>query len=109
MKGNFLLYFNLRDNIGKVLLGNKKDLEDKREVNQKNAEKIVLNLNCKYIEASAKMGEKIKQEMEEIARDTYDKYSKNILKKSKSFNLKKQKKKSFKAKKIITKNCCNDN
>ena len=60
MKGNFLLYFNLRDNIGKVLLGNKKDLEDKREVNQKNAEKIVLNLNCKYIKASAKMGEKIK-------------------------------------------------
>ena len=82
---------NIIHNLGLVLLGNKLDLNDKRAVNKEEGQKLASNLNCKYIEVSAKTGEKIDEAFDEISTETYQKYKKSG-KRNTSFFLKNSKK-----------------
>ena len=50
---------NNKMNIGKMLIGNKADLEDEREVTKEEGEKLAELLQCKYYETSAKTGQNI--------------------------------------------------
>ena len=65
---------NINTNIGKILLGNKKDLEHQREVSLEDAEQLANEIGCKYIEGSAKTGENICKTLDEIARITFFNY-----------------------------------
>ena len=67
------------------------DLNDKRAVNKEEGQKLASNLNCKYIEVSAKTGEKIDEAFDEISTETYQKYKKSG-KRNTSFFLKNSKK-----------------
>ncbi|KAJ5070012.1 ras gtpase [Anaeramoeba ignava] len=49
------------ENYPKVLIGNKSDLFTKREVSIEKGKKLAKELNCKFIETSAKTGENINQ------------------------------------------------
>ena len=62
---------NNKADISKILIGNKSDLEDKREVSREEAEKFAESIGCKYYECSAKTGENISDALDEIARITY--------------------------------------
>jgi small GTP-binding protein len=62
---------NNKIDISKVLIGNKLDLGDKREVDKEEAEKFAEKIGCKYFEGSAKTGENINEALDEIARITY--------------------------------------
>ena len=62
---------NNRMNIGKVLIGNKSDLESERIVSKKEGEQLAKLLECKYYETSAKTGQNINQAMDEMAKITY--------------------------------------
>ena len=66
---------HLRDNnqlnIEKVLIGNKFDLEEKREVQKEDAENFAKSLGCKYYEGSAKSDINISEALDEIAKITY--------------------------------------
>ena len=52
--------------IKKILIGNKLDLENKREVKKDSAENFAKKNNLKYIETSAKDGTNIKESFDEI-------------------------------------------
>ena len=65
---------NNQENISKILLGNKSDLIDERNVNKEEAEKLANDLGCKYYEASAKTGENIFEALNEIAELSYHQY-----------------------------------
>ena len=67
---------NNKENIGKVLLGNKLDLEEERDVLKDDAQELANKLGCKLFEASAKTGENINEALDEIARTTYHYYKK---------------------------------
>ena len=62
---------NNKIDISKVLIGNKSDLAEEREVQREEAEKFAESINCKYFEGSAKSGENIKEALDEIAKLTY--------------------------------------
>ena len=62
---------NNKVDISKVLIGNKSDLAEDREVQREEAEKFAESINCKYFEGSAKSGENIKEALDEIAKLTY--------------------------------------
>ena len=64
-----------KSNISKVLVGNKSDLAENREVTVEDANKFANNINCKYFEASAKTGENINEALDEIARISYINFS----------------------------------
>ena len=57
--------------ISKVLIGNKSDLQEKREVTKEEAEDFAQSIKCQYFESSAKTGENINEALDEIARLTY--------------------------------------
>ena len=65
---------NNQENISKILLGNKSDLIDERNVIKEEAEKLANDLGCKYYEASAKTGENIFEALNEIAELSYHQY-----------------------------------
>jgi small GTP-binding protein len=71
--GNWLddIRQNNKMSIGKMLLGNKADLEDEREVTNEEGEKLAELLQCKYYETSAKTGQNINEALDEIAKLTY--------------------------------------
>ena len=50
---------NCGDNCNIILVGNKSDLEEKREVDTKDVEDFIKNKNLSFIEASAKSGDNI--------------------------------------------------
>ena len=52
--------------IKKILIGNKLDLENKREVKKDSAENFAKKNNLKYVETSAKDGTNIKESFDEI-------------------------------------------
>ena len=64
-----------KSNISKVLVGNKSDLAENREVTVEDANKFANNINCKYFEASAKTGENINEALDEIARISFINFS----------------------------------
>ena len=63
---------NNKVDISKVLIGNKLDLAEDRQVQKEEAEKFAESIGCKYYEGSAKSGENIKEALDEIARLTYN-------------------------------------
>jgi small GTP-binding protein len=101
---------NIILNLGLVLLGNKLDLNDKRAVNKEEGQKLASNLNCKYIEVSAKTGEKIDEAFDEISTETYQKYKKSGKRNTSFFlkNSKKQNKHKTKDKKKEIDCCASD-
>lgn len=62
---------NNKMSIGKMLIGNKADLEDEREVSKEEGEQLAKLLDCKYYETSAKTGQNVNEALDEIARTTY--------------------------------------
>ena len=62
---------NNKDNIEKILIGNKLDLEKNRKVSKEDAEAFAKANGCLYFEASAKTGQNINEALDEIARITY--------------------------------------
>ena len=62
---------NNKVDVSKVLIGNKSDLQEKREVTMEEAEKFAESIGCKYFEGSAKTGDNIFDALDEIARITY--------------------------------------
>jgi Ras-related protein Rab-1A len=93
---------NNKVDISKVLIGNKSDLAEDREVQREEAEKFAESINCKYFEGSAKSGENIKEALDEIAKLTYfyvkdnDEIAENRRNSIELTNIQKEKKK----------NCC---
>ena len=64
-----------KGDVSKVLIGNKSDLAEDRQVTLEDAEKLSETMNCKYYEASAKTGENINEALDEIARVAYVNYT----------------------------------
>ena len=71
------------NNFKKILIGNKSDLKDMRNVNKEKAEKYSENRNMKYFETSAKTGENVdlifKELVELILKDPKQKIENNKL------------------------------
>ena len=65
--------------VSKVLIGNKSDLSEERQVTVEDAQKLADTMKCKYYEASAKSGENITEALDEIARISYINYTINEL------------------------------
>ena len=65
---------NNKSNIGKVLLGNKLDLEEQRDVFVEDAEDLAKELKCKHFQVSAKTGENINEALDEVARLSFQNY-----------------------------------
>ena len=62
---------NNKFDVKKVLIGNKTDLVEKREVKKEDAEAFAESIECNYYEGSAKTGQNINEALDEIARITY--------------------------------------
>ena len=67
-----LLVHYLDDSASIILVGNKVDLEDEREVTRKQAEELAANLGVRYFETSAKTGQNIQKVFEELANEIYN-------------------------------------
>ena len=81
-----------------MLLGNKSDLQEQRDVSVEDAEKLANDLGCKYFEGSAKTGENIVEAMDEVTKISYQCYKEtekrnSIRISSQSHNSDKEKKK----------------
>jgi small GTP-binding protein len=57
--------------VSKVLIGNKADLAERREVSVEDANNLANNMKCKYYEASAKTGENVNEALDEIAKISF--------------------------------------
>ena len=62
---------NGKDNIVKILFGNKNDLIDERDISEEEGKQLAKNLGCDYYEGSAKTGENVNLVMDKIAEITY--------------------------------------
>ena len=67
-----LLVHYLDDSASIILVGNKVDVEDEREVTRKQAEELAANLGVRYFETSAKTGQNIQKVFEELANEIYN-------------------------------------
>ena len=65
---------NNGSNIAKILFGNKSDLSENREVTKEDAESMANDLNCLYIEGSAKTGENVQEAFDELSRLSFNYY-----------------------------------
>jgi small GTP-binding protein len=65
---------NNKMNIGKVLLGNKADLDVDREVSKERGESLAKELDCPFFETSALSGMNVREAVDEIAKITYNKW-----------------------------------
>ena len=92
------------NNIGIILIGNKNDLEEERQIKQEEGENMANKIKCQHTEAPAKTGDNINEALDEIAKITYEKYKSNGFEECDSFNLKR--KTTFKEKKKNTKSKC---
>ena len=62
---------NNRKDVRKILIGNKSDLADIREVEKEEVGEFAKGIGCQYFECSAKSGENITEALDEIARISY--------------------------------------
>ena len=65
---------NAEADIGKIIIGNKLDMSDNRQVLLEDAEELAKDLGCEYFECSAKTGENINEALDEIAKLSYENY-----------------------------------
>ena len=72
----------LKDNTDKdvsvILVGNKCDLEDNREVLKEDGEELAKKLKIKFMEVSAKTGENVEKLFKTLFEDVYEKYNKEF-------------------------------
>ena len=61
----------------KILIGNKSDLVNERQVTTEDAQNFAESLKCKYYEASAKTGKNVTEALDEIAKIAFTNVSKN--------------------------------
>jgi GTPase SAR1 family protein len=57
------------DNVVRILVGNKCDMTDRREVSHEEALELAAQYNMKYVEASAKASHKVTETFELLAAD----------------------------------------
>jgi Ras-related protein Rab-1A len=57
------------ENISRILVGNKKDLEDKREVPYNEAKELADHFNVKFLETSAKDNNNVEDAFTNITRE----------------------------------------
>ena len=65
------------ENISRILVGNKKDLEDKREVPYNEAKELADHFNVKFLETSAKDSLNVEDAFLNITREIEGKVAKN--------------------------------
>ncbi len=70
------------ENISRILVGNKVDLEDKREVTYQEAKELADNFNVKFIETSAKEAKNVEDAFLNITREIKSKVQVNGPKKT---------------------------
>ena len=85
----------LDDNVCIILVGNKSDLEDKRQVSKEQGESMAAEYGLMHFECSAKTGENIHESFNELLKKTVENFSKA----AENIQLRKIKKKN-------KKNCC---
>lgn len=68
---NDIAQYNKGD-IGKILLGNKTDLEDERTVTKEDAIQLAKEIGCENFEGSAKTGDNINEALDYIAQVTFE-------------------------------------
>ena len=83
------------DNVCIILVGNKIDLEDKRQVTKEEGENMAEEYGLMHFECSAKTGENIHESFNELLKKTVENFSKVV----DNIQLRKSKKKN-------KKNCC---
>ena len=89
-----------------IILGNKLDLENGREVDKEEAKEFAKNKNCQYFEVSAKTGEGIDESIKYLIQRVVEVIDKNKKEnKKENIKIKKAEEKNEKLKNL--KDCCN--
>ena len=78
------LKLNNDENINIILIGNKTDLEEKREISIENGEKKAINNKIGFIETSAKNGNNIEKVFDVMIKNIYEKNKEEIENKNKN-------------------------
>ena len=69
---------NSNNNVSVILVGNKCDLEDNREVLKEDGEELAQKLKIKFMEVSAKTGENLDKLFQNLIDEVYEKYNKEF-------------------------------
>ena len=69
---------NSNKNVSVILVGNKCDLEDNREVLKEDGEELAKKLKIKFMEVSAKTGENLDKLFQNLIDEVYEKYNKEF-------------------------------
>ena len=69
---------NSNKNVNVILVGNKRDLEDNREVLKEDGEELAKKLKIKFMEVSAKTGENLDKLFQNLIDEVYEKYNKEF-------------------------------
>ena len=69
---------NSNKNVSVILVGNKCDLEDNREVLKEDGEELAQKLKIKFMEVSAKTGENLDKLFQNLIDEVYEKYNKEF-------------------------------
>ena len=69
---------NSNKNVSVILVGNKCDLEDNREVLKEDGEELAQKLKIKFMEVSAKTGENLDKMFQNLIDEVYEKYNKEF-------------------------------
>ena len=70
------------ENISRILVGNKKDLEDKREVPYSEGKELADHFNVKFLETSAKESMNVEDAFTDITREIKSKVASNPMKRT---------------------------